>query len=167
MTDYSSISDVEVAPGQPAFASVMRRQRDNLKALAEGSSTVPVNERLTPGSFKPMETGTVEMFRQRPGAVIDSTGGVTNVFVCVIFIPGVYRLAATTSNNDTYRIRKNGSIEHEIINQSTFDVTVTCSNGDRLTVDMINVGGTVVSIEDLRLMGSYAAPLAQCEFRYS
>ena len=164
MTTYSAISDVETTAGQPAFASVARRQRDNLKALAEGDASVPVAERLTPGSFKPPTAASQTQVIGRQGDANTSGGAIApTAFRGTVVVPGVYTFAgtrSTTSGNDVF-IFVNDVLAHTA-SVAGFTHEMTLAAGDRILVGISTASG--VTFSDFRLLSEFVVPMAQCQF---
>ena len=168
MTTYSAITDVETTAGQPAFASVARRQRDNLKALAEGDASVPVAERLTNGSFKPMTVGAAVIAQQPYAQVYGDNNATPQVFFqATVVVAGVYTFSgtrSTTSGNDV-KIYVNGTIAHTAT-VAGFTHDMTLATGDRIRVDLEHTlsAGDSMTMSSFALKSNVAPPMAYCQF---
>lgn len=168
MTTYAVVSDAETAAGQPAFGSVMRRQRDNLKALAEGDASVPVGERLTNGSFKPMTVGTA-VIAQQPYAQVygDDNASPQVFFQATVVVAGVYTFSGTrsTTSENNVKIYVNGTLAHTAtVAGFTYDMTL--ASGDRIRVDLEHSlsAGDSMTMSNFALKSINAPPMAYCQF---
>ena len=168
MTTYSAISDVETTAGQPAFASVARRQRDNLKALAEGDASVPVAERLTNGSFKPVTVGTAVIAQQPYAQVYGDDNATPQVFFqATVVVAGVYTFSGTRSSTalNSVKIYVNDVLDHTA-SVAGFTHDMTLASGDRIRVDLEHSlsTGTSRTMTNFALKSNVAPPMAYCQF---
>lgn len=166
MTDWTAIDNAEVVKGKPAFASVARRLRDNMTALAEGDSTVPEANKLTAGSFKQPTTAayTAVLAHQGDSYSIDGDRVSFNFFQAVVVVAGAYRFSGTrsTTSQNTVKIYVN-DVEVKDVSTASFNYDMDLSIGDKIVVDVRSFGFGV-TVSDFRLLAEIYVPMAQCHF---
>jgi hypothetical protein len=167
MTDYIEISDAEVAPGQPAFASVLLRQRNNLTAVAQGDGTITNAQRINPYGFKRVSSGSVRIADQGTDFGFSSFAGIglkikssLTFFRASIIVPGTYTITGTATSV-TVTIAKNGTTVSS--GTGARSEAIVCVSGDILTV---TTGATSPDsvLQDFRLVADYIPPIGQCQF---
>jgi hypothetical protein len=140
----------------------MRRQRDNLKALAEGSATVPVAERLTPGSWKPPTAASQTQILAHQGTTQWVLAGASFTFFnATVVVAGVYTIAGTRPAAVTTIVYKNGVSELNP-GSGAFTHQMTLASGDNIRVELVAIGDG--GLQDYRFLSEYAVPMAQCWF---
>lgn len=173
MTDWTAITDPEIQPGQPAYASVAERLRDNLTALAEGDATVPEASKLTAGSFKAV-TDTSQTFvlaSQLDSITIpDDFDIVEQVFFqAIIMVPGDYTFAGTRSNTsgNIVKIYKNDVLVKTVSDAGfTYDFDGDLAAGDKIHVTVYCSSSFSITLSNFRLLSERAVPLCQAQFMY-
>ena len=172
MTTYSAITDVETTAGQPAFASVARRQRDNLKALAEGDASVPQAEKLVAAAFKTVTDAsqTFVLAKQLDDVAVPDSNDIFEqcFFQAIIMVPGDYTFAGTrnSTSGNTITIYKNAALVDTPASAGFTYALADLVAGDIIQVFVATSSTSSIALSNFRLLSERAVPLCQAQFMY-
>jgi hypothetical protein len=164
MTDWTAITDPEIQPGQPAYASVAERLRDNLTALAEGDASVPEASKLTAGSFKNPTNATQAVILAKQGADVDVSSATLDIFfLAYIVVPGVYTITGdvATGGGSCVLYKNEVSVDSQS-STGTLNAEFTCAAGDE--IKLMASRGVSTNLVNFQLKSEFIVPICQGQF---
>jgi hypothetical protein len=167
MAIYTEILDADIAPGQPAFSSVMERLRDNPIAIAQGDATVPAANKIVVAAFKQPTSASQTAVLAHQGAtqLLGDLNGTVRFFQGIVIVGGAYTFAGTISATfgTSVTIYVN-DVSVATPGTTAFTEALTLSSGDQVRVDVSSSASSEVTLSDFRLLSEIYVPMAQCQF---
>jgi hypothetical protein len=169
MSTYTEILDADIAPGQPAFSTVMTRLRENPIAIAQGDATVPATSKIVAGAAFKQPTSASQtqiLAHQGEAQLLGDNNGTIRFFLAVVVVPGVYTFAGTCSATFNASVTMYVNDVDDGLDDSTsaFTHQMTLAAGDRIRVDIESSASNEITLTDFRLLSEFIVPMAQCQF---